>query len=225
MQGGAVCRDVRPAAHLLSLTRQRKKAKKGDPTGCVPAADAPGPPAVLAGGMRGRTHCALARSVQTTSASQITMRVRAAPHPFTPPPARLGASRGACLGNSGRRCARTWLVRISMPLSPCREAQGLGRVWTPKDGRTACSDWLRLSERRAASAKRVPQRRPRSEHRRLPAGTRAVGSPFLCLLSFGDPKESRCAAGRTSRQTTPDLKTNPTTGQNGSGRTSSKIPL
>jgi len=34
-------------------------------------------------------------------------------------------------------------------------------------------------------------------------GTRQVGSPFLCLLSFGDSKESRCAAGRTSRPTAP----------------------
>ena len=147
---------------------------------------------------------ALLRSfVRTAAASQITTQGHAALPPRTPPAARLGASRGDLGNRAGHRCARTWLVRISMPLSPCREAQGLGRVWTPKDGRTACSDWLRLSERRAASAKRVPQRRPRSEHRRLPAGTRAVGSPFLCLLSFGDPKESRCAAGRTSRHTAP----------------------
>ena len=34
------------------------------------------------------------------------------------------------------------------------------------------------------------------------AGTRQVGSPFLCLLSFGEAKESRCAAGRTSRPAT-----------------------
>ena len=33
-------------------------------------------------------------------------------------------------------------------------------------------------------------------------GTRQVGSPFLCLLSFGEAKESRCAAGRTSRPAT-----------------------
>ncbi|MCB8746855.1 hypothetical protein LHU53_08035 [Rhodoferax sp. U2-2l] len=29
----------------------------------------------------------------------------------------------------------------------------------------------------------------------------AFGSPFLCLLSFGEAKESECAAGRMSRQT------------------------
>ena len=32
------CRDVRPAAHLLFLRRQEKKAKEGDPTVCVPCA-------------------------------------------------------------------------------------------------------------------------------------------------------------------------------------------
>ncbi|RYF06058.1 MAG: hypothetical protein EOO31_10925 [Comamonadaceae bacterium] len=30
-------------------------------------------------------------------------------------------------------------------------------------------------------------------------GTQTVGSPFLCLLSFGEAKESECAAGRISR--------------------------
>ena len=34
-------------------------------------------------------------------------------------------------------------------------------------------------------------------------GTRQAGSPFLCLLSFGEAKESRCAAGRTSRPAAP----------------------
>jgi hypothetical protein len=37
------------------------------------------------------------------------------------------------------------------------------------------------------------------EHRRLPRsaakGSQTVGSPFLCLLSFGEAKESRSAAG------------------------------
>ncbi len=43
---------------------------------------------------------------------------------------------------------------------------------------------------------------PSREHRRLPersGGTRAVGSPFLCLLSFGEAKESESPAGANSR--------------------------
>ncbi|RYF20026.1 MAG: hypothetical protein EOO33_18865, partial [Comamonadaceae bacterium] len=42
-----------------------------------------------------------------------------------------------------------------------------------------------------------------TEHHRLPRsaakGTQTAGSPFLCLLSFGEAKESECAAGRISR--------------------------
>src|SRR5690606_7049239 len=40
------CRDVRPAAHLLSLCRQRKKAKKTTPAARVPSLRC-GQPAVL----------------------------------------------------------------------------------------------------------------------------------------------------------------------------------
>ena len=53
---------------------------------------------------------------------------------------------------------------------------------------------------------------PRHEHRRLPPrprarGTRAAGSPFLGLRSFGEAKEGRCAAGRTPRPP-PSVKAN-----------------
>ena len=57
----------------------------------------------------------------------------------------------------------------------------------------------------ARSAQRVPRRTPTASTAGCPGapatGTQPVGSPFLCLLSFGEAKESRCAAGRTSRQT------------------------
>ena len=99
--------------------------------------------------------------------------------------------------------AQRWPEWTPTPLWPCREAQGVGRAWAAQHAHASCADLLRLSERSAESAQRVPQHRPMTEHRRLPRsaaqGTRQVGSPFLCLLSFGDPKESRCAAGRTSR--------------------------
>ena len=69
--------------------------------------------------------------------------------------------------------------------------------------RASCSDSLRLSERSGAAAKRVPQRRPTTEHRRLPRseaqGTRPAGSPFFCLLFFGETKKSRSPAGANSR--------------------------
>ncbi len=97
-------------------------------------------------------------------------------------------------------------------LWPCREAQGVGRAWAAQHAHASCSDSLRLSERSAVSAKRVPQRRPATEHRRLPRseaqGTRPVGSLFFCLLFFGETKKSRSPAGANSRPAA--LRTPPT---------------
>ena len=92
---------------------------------------------------------------------------------------------------------------VSTPLWPCREAQRLGRAWAAQHAHASCSDLLRLFER--------GERSERSEFRstapdasiagcpQRSAGTRPVGSPFFCLLFFGDAKKRRCAAGRTSR--------------------------
>ncbi|PTT23255.1 hypothetical protein DBR12_02045, partial [Acidovorax sp. HMWF029] len=63
------------------------------------------------------------------------------------------------------------------------------------------SPWL--SERRCAAAKRVPRRTPQPPRRRFaPSHREGVadwGSPFLCLLSFGEAKESESPAGATTR--------------------------
>ncbi len=56
-----------------------------------------------------------------------------------------------------------------------------------------------------------PAGRVRARPRRLRApqvapakpGSQAAGSPFLCLLSFGEAKESKCAVGRTPRHPRP----------------------
>ena len=91
----------------------------------------------------------------------------------------------------------------STPLWPCREAQGLRRAGAAQHAHASWSDLLRLFERR--------ERSERSEFRstapgtsiagcpKRSEGTRAVGSPFFCLLFFGDAKKRRCAAGRISR--------------------------
>jgi len=91
----------------------------------------------------------------------------------------------------------------STPLWPCREAQGLRRAGAAQHAHASWSDLLRLFERR--------ERSERSEFRstapgtsiagcpQRSEGTRPVGSPFLCLLFFGDAKKRRCAAGRISR--------------------------
>ena len=48
-----------------------------------------------------------------------------------------------------------------------------------------------------------PMARAPQVARSASAGTWAPGSPFLWLLSFGETKESDCAAGRTSRPLVP----------------------
>ncbi len=56
---------------------------------------------------------------------------------------------------------------------------------------------VRAASSTAALRPRAPQAAPFAPSGRR--GTQTPGSPFLCLLSFGEAKESRCAAGRTSR--------------------------
>lgn len=126
-------------------------------------------------------------------------------------------------GEGARGRAQRWPVWTSTPLWPCREVQGLGRARAAKHACASCSGLLRLSERRerseqsefrstapGASIAGCPQRS---------GGTRPVGSLLcshnfaarsertplreLCLLSLGEAKESRCAAGRRSRHTAP----------------------
>ena len=57
----------------------------------------------------------------------------------------------------------------------------------------------RIRAARCLSRRRVCAAPARREHRRLPrcaaAGSRTAGSPFLCLLSFGEAKESESPAG------------------------------
>ena len=99
-------RDVRPAAQFLSLTRQRKEPKKATPTSATPALRCGANLRRNACGVRRRTHCALARSVQTTAASQSTKRVHAALH--APPRKRraAGAASRGWKNHTGHRCAR-----------------------------------------------------------------------------------------------------------------------
>jgi|GEM_PF-4089336 len=85
---------------------------------------------------------------------------------------------------------------LPTPLWPCREARGVGRAWAAQQDHASCSDSLRLFERSAAGAKRVPQRRPATEHRRLPAAKRrdtASGVAFL-LPTFLLAKQKKVGA-------------------------------
>ena len=57
----------------------------------------------------------------------------------------------------------------------------------------------RLSEAKPSSSETPPGPSNAAYRHTVPGD--AFGSPFLCLLSFGEAKESECAAGRISRQT------------------------
>ena len=88
----------------------------------------------------------------------------------------------------------------SMPLCACRGAQrqadqGIARCLSR---RRVCA-----GPRLNASTAGCPQRS---------GGTRTVGSPFLCLLSFGEAKESESPAGANSRLQ-PRHKSNSTSAQ------------
>ena len=104
-------RDVRPAAHLLFLYAQEKEAKESAPTSATPALRYGANLRRSTCGVRRRTHCALARSVQTTAASQSTKRVHPAVH--APPRKRraAGAASRGWKNHTGHRCARprVWL--------------------------------------------------------------------------------------------------------------------
>ena len=128
---------MRPAAQFLSLTRQRKKPKKGDPTSATPARCAGANLRRASVGVGRRTHFALfERSVQTAAASQITKRLHAA---LQPPPRQNHAAGAASRGDEqplgpslrsalGPRPSTAMAPMVSLPLWTCREAQGVGRA-------------------------------------------------------------------------------------------------
>ena len=96
---------MRPAAQFLSLTRQRKKPKKGDPTSATPLLRSGANLRRASVGVGRRTHFALfERSVQTAAASQFTKRLHAA---LQPPP-RQNRAAGAA--------SRGWNTRIGPSL-------------------------------------------------------------------------------------------------------------
>ena len=100
--------------------------------------------------------------------------------------------------------AKQWPVCGGSPPAGCACGGVLaGCACVPKDTHASCSDSPRLSERsaqREVSSAAAPRKRPDAGlPRSASAGVADWGSPFLCLLSFGEAKESECAVGRTSR--------------------------
>ncbi len=204
---------------------KRKSPKKRRPPVCDPFAVRRGKPAACR--LRGapwNSLCA-ARAARTATASQFTKHGRfdAPAHPATAPPQAqpaggLGAEQPnshsglryarpdqrAALAPEAQGRAKQWPEWMSAPHPLCmrRGAQRAG--WRVCRRTHALRELTRRScpsgaRERAASSAAHPAR----EHHRLPRseaqGTQTVGSPFLCLLSFGEAKESESPAGAITR--------------------------
>ena len=91
---------ARRRSHFL-LSRQKKVTKEKATPLALSLRFAAGSLRCSVAGRRCGTRFALARSAQTTAASQITKRVHPSVHPLTPPAALLGASRGEWENHTG----------------------------------------------------------------------------------------------------------------------------
>ena len=186
------CRVVRPTAHSLFFVSPKKsKQKKSDPTVCVPSLRY-GQPAVLAAGgvtlelgyrlrqSRALIHLPLCSSAHTEGAqSNLLVALCATLH--------WGPGRA----ERTKRCN----ARQSRASSAARYAVVRRRV---------AQGWADQGSRLFEAIAEFERDPARTEQRSVPEALLrddAFGSPFLCLLSFGEAKESECAAGRISRQT------------------------
>ncbi len=90
-------------------------------------------------------------------------------------------------------------VALTPPVCPRLRRAACGVAVLPKDRAASSTDSLRLSERSSRSERSEFRSEPRNRHDagcpQRSGGSRTFGSPLLCLLSFGETKESRSAAG------------------------------
>ena len=202
---------MRPAAHLLFLRRQEKKAKEGDPQSATPSLRYGANLQRCACGVRRGTRFAAAqRRSDSHGESDHEAWAHGRPcHPATAPPQAQPAGGEQPNSHSGRRCARPQKgCALRKVLAPTTKGRAKQRpVWmfcSPCP--SGCAEERRvwrirardcLSEVKRSEFERDPAR---PEHRRLPRseaqGTQTVGSPFLWFLSFGDAKERNPDAGR-----------------------------
>ncbi len=204
---------MRPAAHLLFLTRQEKKAKEGDPTVRVPFAS-------LQGNLRcSRSRCAaeltslLCSSVQTAAASQSTKRGHPSVSTRTPTAVLLGTARGAAiraiaaLGPQYAGAARRE-SKAERSDGPCGLPPPSGCAWGG-----VLAGWRlhrRMQSLRDLTGRGClngaaqqqsefcgpPRQRPDPSCPVATAkGSQPVGSPFFWVLFFGEAKKSASAAG------------------------------
>ena len=180
-------RDMRPAAHSLSFASPKEsKQRKGDPKSATPSLRYGANLGRGACGVCRRTHCALARFVQTTAASQSTMHARcdAHAHPASTPP--QAQPQGVEQPDTGHRCARPrWAQALRAAQRQAERSDGpyrgcpSGRAeerrarggHARRSAHATLSDLPQLFERSAQRAVSSAAR-PVTEHRRLPAAKR-----------------------------------------------------
>ena len=210
---------MRPAAHSLSFASPKEsKQRKGDPAVRVPFA-----------ALRGNLRCSVSgRAAELTARCALRSNncgksVHESWRPAAPArPAPCAPRHGQKGGGdeTGHRCARPrWAQALRAAQrqaersdGPCRAVQppgaapGAGCLRGGHARRSAHASWTdlpRLSERSAPARSEfcgTPRKRPDPGlPRSASEGVADLGSPFLCLLSFGEAKESECAAGRISR--------------------------
>ena len=179
---------MRPAAHLLFLSRQEKKAKEGDPKPVTRSLQLRAACDARPGCERCGTRCRLLWSLPLRQPQRVCRRADACC--AAPVRTRGCASRH---GHRGFKDRHAGLLRsLGWNRSLCREsllsrrgAQGQAAARPAQHGLATVSDSLRLSERSAPAgrAQRVPQRLPATSTAGYPSG-RDSRVAFLWLLSL-----------------------------------------
>ncbi len=179
----SLCRDVGrvfgPATDLLFFASPKKsKQKKGDPAVCVPQQSC-GQPAVLAAG-----GVPLELATLKQSRALIHLQLRSSAHTEGAWGTALVALRATLQPNHEPCCnARRSRASSAVPNAVMRRRVAQG--WADQGSR--------LFEAKPSSSE-TPTRPSNAAYRHAVPGDE-FGSPFLCLLSFGEAKESESPAG------------------------------
>ena len=200
-------RDMRPAAHSLSFASPKEsKQRKGDPKSATPSLRYGANLGRGACGVCRRTHCALARSVQTTAASQSTKHARCDAHARPAPCAPRHGQKGGGNG-TGHRCARPRegrvFCRAKRSDGPCRAVHPLwlrlGRsacgvsvgVAAPTHRCLTCRGCLNGAPQARSEFCGTPRKRPDPGLPRSAAKGSQTWGRVLCLLSCTSKKGGR----------------------------------
>ena len=192
---------TRPGGRPPFLPRGKKGGKETRPAVCDPHAARGGTPGARRWRGALRNSLRAARFAQTAAASQFTKHARLrACHPTTASP-QAQPERGWRRHEPSLRSA--WRARRAAPAPLGAErSDGLWGSWAAalpsgcaeeRSGqRIRARDCLSAA---GASSSETPLAASTAGCPQRSGGTRPAGSPFLCLLSFGEAKESESPAG------------------------------